>query len=148
MAFTRDDIKKAVEYFDSPEYFQKVTKEREELYKSVNQFFQAKKSYMQIDKKYQLDAEVDMNDVPFPSSFHQCWKRMEEKLIKEVLKQLLKRDLVIDDAKRVTRMFKDGMFDKYTLAVDNVPIGQVFYEFFGQRVSIRFEPLEMYKANT
>lgn len=65
----------------------------------------------------------------------------EEKIIKETLKSLLKREPTLDDYKKCTKVFKEGEVDKYHLLYENVVIGSMHYSVS----KITFEPSEVYK---
>jgi hypothetical protein len=55
--------------------------------------------------------------------------KAEEDCIKEVLRQLLKRDLTIEDAKLCNRGFDDTKPNQYQLAYDGVPLGVIKYNY-------------------
>lgn len=64
---------------------------------------------------------------------------IHENILKEVLRQILKREPVIEDAKRLTRYEYEGVFDYYDLAFDNVKIGRVITS-GNKNYKITFEP--------
>lgn len=80
----------------------------------------------------------------------------EESVIREVLKQLLKRTATIEDFKKVTRVFgpdSNRYFpsDFYTLVFDGIALGIVRREYslnensIGPNYSVRFTPSEDFK---
>lgn len=73
-------------------------------------------------------------------------KETEEMVIKQVLKQLLKRDITLEDAKKVTRVFFYNDTEKYTLAYDGMALGTIVYRNCPEyHCSVRFYPNETFK---
>lgn len=75
----------------------------------------------------------------------QIWKSKEEEVIKEVLRQCLHREPVLEDAKRLCIGRDMGVLDRYKLAFDGQYIGDVVYNFpkdlgTNQKISIEFIP--------
>jgi hypothetical protein len=56
--------------------------------------------------------------------------RAEGELIKNVFKQLFKRDMHLEDAHRITRVYIDRVIDQYTLVIDSIPVGKVKINFW------------------
>lgn len=70
----------------------------------------------------------------------------EETLIKQVLKQLLKRDATLEDFKKVNRVFFGPQTEKYTLAYEGVELGTVEYQNCPtNHFTVRFYPNEPFK---
>lgn len=72
-------------------------------------------------------------------------QELEVNILKEVLRQILKREPTLEDAKDLTRFKRDGEFDKYYLAYKNMKLGTVHYNMNieGCRVGVEFVPFEM-----
>lgn len=64
----------------------------------------------------------------------------EEQVLKTVVKQILKREPVIEDAKRLTKMFYEGEPLNYDLAFDGVKVGKVVFDITGINWGITFHP--------
>jgi hypothetical protein len=74
-------------------------------------------------------------------------KKNEEMVIKQVLKQLLKRDLTLEDFKKVTRVFICNVTEKYTLAYDGEPLGTIKYHNCPEyHYSVKFYPNEKFNS--
>ena len=90
--------------------------------------------------EFEMDKEFASFSRQIISSIHKA----EEDVIKQVLKELLKRNPTFDDAKKVTRVFREGLYDKYTLAYDGSPLGIVEMNFSGivpHRYCVNFTPI-------
>lgn len=82
------------------------------------------------------------------SFFMQSFQEAEEQVLKNVLRQLLRRESTNEDARRVTRVFKCSELDRYDLMFDDVLIGRVRYNFGPiNRVSVIFTPLPLMKES-
>ena len=82
-----------------------------------------------------------------PNMMAQITKQMmeaEENCLKEVLRQLLKREPTVEDAKDLQRYQKEGYFDKYYLAYKGLKLGTVFmnYNIEGGKMGVEFVPFE------
>lgn len=51
--------------------------------------------------------------------------RAEEEVVKSVLAQLLEREITLEDYKKVTRVFREGITEKYNLTYDGINLGIV-----------------------
>jgi hypothetical protein len=89
---------------------------------------------------YQRDIIIHMKDTPTVNCFQRAVIDCEESVIKAVIKEWLKRDIELEDYKKITRVFTCNDWDKYTLVYDMIPLGYVRYEFSFERVSVRFVP--------
>lgn len=69
----------------------------------------------------------------------------EEMVIKDVLRNLLKREPTIDDAKDIQILKIEGCFDWYFLAYKNLKLGKVTrnYDLEGGKIGVRFDSCEM-----
>lgn len=69
----------------------------------------------------------------------------EENVIKEVLRQILKREPTLEDAKDLQRFQQEGEFDKYYLAYKNLKLGTVYRNtnIEGGKIGVEFVPFEM-----
>jgi Na+-translocating ferredoxin:NAD+ oxidoreductase RnfG subunit len=69
----------------------------------------------------------------------------EENVIKEVLRQILKREPTLEDAKDLHKFQKEGEFDKYYLAYKNLKLGTVYRNMNteGGKMGVEFVPFEM-----
>ncbi|HND46691.1 MAG TPA: hypothetical protein PLC61_09895 [Chitinophagales bacterium] len=69
----------------------------------------------------------------------------EENVIKDVLRQLLKREPTLEDAKDLHKFQKEGEFDKYHLAYKNLKLGTVYrnINIEGGKMGVEFVPFEM-----
>lgn len=69
----------------------------------------------------------------------------EENVIKEVLRQILKREPTLEDAKDLHRFQQEGEFDKYYLAYKNIKLGTVYrnMNIEGGKMGVEFVPFEM-----
>jgi hypothetical protein len=73
----------------------------------------------------------------------------EEELIKTVLKEVLRKDPTEEDAKHVSRVFRSGVHDKYSLVFHNVTLGIVEMNFspnIVNRYIIRFTPAHIHES--
>ena len=70
---------------------------------------------------------------------------VEENVLKEVLRQILKREPTLEDAKDLHRFQKEGEFDKYYLAYKNMKLGTVYRNtnIEGGKIGVEFVPFEM-----
>lgn len=68
----------------------------------------------------------------------------EENVIKDVLRNLLKREPTLEDAKDLHRFQQEGEFDKYYLAYKNLKLGTVYrnYNIDGGKMGVEFVPFE------
>lgn len=68
----------------------------------------------------------------------------EENVIKDVLRNLLKREPTLEDAKDLHRFQQEGEFDKYYLAYKNLKLGTVYrnYNIEGGKMGVEFVPFE------
>tara|TARA_R110000772_G_scaffold35637_6_gene85831 strand:+ start:1084 stop:1665 length:582 start_codon:yes stop_codon:yes gene_type:complete len=62
----------------------------------------------------------------------------EEKVIKQALKEYLGREITLEDAHRVQRIFKMNIHDKYILACDGVQLGMVRRSNEGVNFNVEF----------
>ncbi len=69
--------------------------------------------------------------------------RCEEKVIIQVIEEFTKQPLTIENASRVTRIFKQGFPEKYILAYDDTPLGMIHIKFSDCTCNIEFEPGEI-----
>jgi len=69
----------------------------------------------------------------------------EENVIKEVLRQILKREPTLEDAKDLHRFQQEGEFYKYYLAYKNMKLGTVYRNtnIEGGKMGFEFVPFEM-----
>ena len=69
----------------------------------------------------------------------------EENVIKEILRQILKREPTLDDAKDLQQFQQEGEFDKYYLAYKNLKLGTVYRNtnIEGGKMGVEFVPFEM-----
>jgi Na+-translocating ferredoxin:NAD+ oxidoreductase RnfG subunit len=69
----------------------------------------------------------------------------EENVIKEVLRQILKREPTLEDAKGLHKFQQEGEFDKYYLAYKNMKLGTVYRNTNIERgkMGVEFVPFEM-----
>ena len=69
----------------------------------------------------------------------------EENVIKEVLRQILKREPTLEDVKDLHRFQQEGEFDKYYLAYKNLKLGTVYLNtnIEGKKMGVEFVPFEM-----
>jgi Na+-translocating ferredoxin:NAD+ oxidoreductase RnfG subunit len=69
----------------------------------------------------------------------------EKNVIKEVLRQILKRDPTLEDAKDLHKFQQEGEFDKYYLAYKNLKLGTVYRNtnIEGGKMGFEFMPFEM-----
>ena len=69
----------------------------------------------------------------------------EENVIKEVLRQILKREPTLEDAKDLHKFQQEGEFDKYYLAYKNLKLGTVYRNtnIEGGKMGVKFVPFEM-----
>ena len=69
----------------------------------------------------------------------------EENVIKEVLRQILKREPTLEDAKDLLKFQQEGEFDKYYLAYKNLKLGTVYCNtnIEGGKMGVEFVPFEM-----
>ncbi len=68
----------------------------------------------------------------------------EENVLKEVLRQILKREPTLEDAKDLHRFQQQGEFDKYYLAYKNLKLGTVYRNtnIEGGKMGVEFVPFE------
>jgi Na+-translocating ferredoxin:NAD+ oxidoreductase RnfG subunit len=68
----------------------------------------------------------------------------EENVIKEVLRQILKREPTLEDAKDLHKFQQEGEFDKYYLAYKNLKLGTVYHNtnIEGNKMGVEFVPFE------
>jgi hypothetical protein len=71
--------------------------------------------------------------------------KTEEDIIKQVLRQILGREPVLEDAKDLTKAYRtDISHTDYDLSYKNIPVGKVIFEFNGPSFSVTFTPNERY----
>ena len=68
----------------------------------------------------------------------------EENVIKEVLRQILKREPTLEDTKYLHKFQQEGEFDKYYLAYKNLKLGTVYRNtnIEGGKIGVEFVPFE------
>ena len=68
----------------------------------------------------------------------------EENVIKEVLRQLLKREPTLEDVKDLQKFHQEGEFDKYYLAYKNLKLGTVYLNtnITAGKMGVEFVPFE------
>ena len=71
---------------------------------------------------------------------------MEEECIKNVLRQLLLREPVLEDAKDLTKWQEEGEFNKYYLSYKGKKLGTVIRDFaiVNNQIGVKFIPFEQY----
>lgn len=78
----------------------------------------------------------------------------EESVLRNVLKQLFRREITNEDGKRVVKVFESGNPYQYKLVVDGIEVGIVIigtpdtcvFDVLGdQSFGVRFEPNEIYR---
>lgn len=77
--------------------------------------------------------------------------KAEEMLLRNVLTQLLKREIFPDDFKKLQKFKQENEFDKYYLAYDNLKLGTVFYKNINMKFIVEFVPFdfnELFKPMT
>ena len=67
--------------------------------------------------------------------------KCEEDCIIKVLTKFLGREPIIDDFKRVCRIFNDGVYDKYVLGYDYKNLGTIQYLYEGNTFEVNFIPI-------
>jgi Na+-translocating ferredoxin:NAD+ oxidoreductase RnfG subunit len=109
------------------------------------------KNWMLFDGRYRTneDREVcDVTSIALTDMMAQITKNFadaEENVIKEVLRQLLKREPTLEDAKDLHKFQLEGEFDKYYLAYKNLKLGTVYRNtnIEGGKMGVEFVPFEM-----
>lgn len=84
----------------------------------------------------------------FLNNILQSYRDAEEKVLKDVLKNLLKREPSIDDAKKLVRVFENGVHDWYHLGYEGVELGIVKYNYYSpvsNSAGVEFVPNETFK---
>lgn len=100
--------------------------------------------------KLELTKALNIADVSgsaLPDMMAQITKQMmeaEENVLKDVLRNLLKREPTLEDAKDLHRYQQEGEFDKYFLAYKNLKLGTVYrnYNIEGGKMGVEFVPFE------
>jgi hypothetical protein len=67
-------------------------------------------------------------------------RRLEDELLKKVVSQLLGREPVREDGKRLTKVYREGEPLNYQLLFDNDPVGIVTFNVTGPSWGITFSP--------
>ena len=69
----------------------------------------------------------------------------EDNVIKEILRQILKREPTLEDAKDLQRFQEEGEFDKYYLVYKNLKLGTVYRNtnIESGKMEVEFVPFEM-----
>jgi hypothetical protein len=78
------------------------------------------------------------------------YQEAEEKVVKDVLRALLKREPTIEDAKNTQRLFKPSKENGYTLAHLGIEVGEIEYKYpsleeMNFSGMVTFTPHEKYK---
>ena len=68
--------------------------------------------------------------------------KKEELIIKDVLKQLLKREATIEDFKKCTKYYENGNFDIQYLAYDGLLLGVIKRLYEPNKISVEFTPFD------
>lgn len=119
-------------------------------FKNENLILTQKDSMKNKTPKLVLNKALNIADVSgsaLPDMMVQITKQMmeaEENVIKDVLRQLLKREPTLEDAKDLHRFQKEGEFDKYYLAYKNLKLGTVYRNtnIEGGKMVVEFVPFE------
>ena len=86
-------------------------------------------------------TNIDLSDMM--AQITKNFAEVEENVIKEVLRQILKREPTLEDAKDLHRFQKEGEFDKYYLAYKNMKLGTVYRNTNSGKIGVEFVPFEM-----
>lgn len=91
------------------------------------------------------DAVTSISLTDMMAQITKNFAEAEENVIKEVLRQILKREPTLEDAKDLERFQQEGEFDKYYLAYKNLKLGKVYrnYNIEGGKMGVKFVPFEM-----
>lgn len=119
-------------------------------FKNENLILTQKDSMKNKTPKLVLNKALNIADVSgsaLPDMMVQITKQMmeaEENVIKDVLRQLLKREPTLEDAKDLHRFQKEGEFYKYYLAYKNLKLGIVHRNtnIEGGKMGAEFVPFE------
>jgi len=89
----------------------------------------------------------DVSGSAMPDIMAEITRKMmeaEENVIKDVLRNLLKREPTLEDAKDLHRFQQEGEFDKYYLAYKNLKLGTIYrnYNIEGGKMGVEFVPFE------
>jgi hypothetical protein len=89
------------------------------------------------------NSRVSLSDI-----MSQITKKManeERKVIKEVLRQIIKREPTLEDAKDLHKFKQEGEFNKYYLAYKNLKLGTVYRNINIEegKMGVDFVPFEM-----
>ena len=72
-------------------------------------------------------------------SVQESVSELEERVIKDVLKQVLKRDAIISDAKKLRKIYEPCETSNYYLEYSGITLGKITFD-FGQTCSVNFTP--------
>lgn len=71
-------------------------------------------------------------------------KRMEESVLKQVLKQVLHREPREKDAKKCTKVYEDGEPLNYYFSYRDQVLGRVVFDLQGPQITVTFKPNKIY----
>lgn len=99
-------------------------------------------SYLSIEE---FEAEQKLINEGYMAKIIKSYVEAEDNVIKEVLRQILKREPTLEDAKDLCKFQQEGEFDKYVLAYKNRKLGTVYINsnFEGGKMGIKFVPFGM-----
>lgn len=73
-------------------------------------------------------------------------RKKEEEVFKAVMRQVLGRDPVEEDAKKCTKLYRSDLDPiNYWIAYDGITLGKVTFSFDGPKWGITFDPDPKYK---
>lgn len=103
------------------------------------------KTNLENEKPALSKGDVSGSAIPYiMAEITRKMMEVEENVLKDVLRNLLKREPTLEDAKDLHRYQQEGEFDKYFLAYKNLKLGTVYrnYNIEGGKMGVEFVPFE------
>jgi hypothetical protein len=71
--------------------------------------------------------------------------KIEEDTLKAIIFQITGKDATIEDAKKLTKVYRQGEPLNYEIMYEDMKIGRVVFEFHGTSATVTFHPEKRFK---
>lgn len=97
-----------------------------------------------IEDKIKME-KISIPDTTYPlmSEMQRKAMNVEEEVLMNVLSQLVKRELTVEDYKKCKMIYREGVFNKYEFAYDDIIVGTMERKWEGTKYIVEFIPKEM-----
>lgn len=138
--FVNDQPKKVLSYEQFLQLNQKFLSDYYPIRKSSNMFFDVKLHSDSFKEVLPPRLLIDKVTLPLCDTLYNESRKLEEKVVKQVLEQLLNRPVTLDDAKDCSMIFHQDFRDRYILKHLDKQLGMIIRKYDPKDFRVCFEP--------